>query len=200
MGLLVSTLFISCGKDNKSGGGSNPAIGIDPFGGIANAAGNGTRLPANWLQILANEHPCNPQTTGGVTNNARTIVNVPLNMMGLHVNANNLHVGVTLEGDILVISNNNNTIQAQVHACPRPGMTNGAQLMQQPIVNMSQMCAMGEVSAADIMIPANTNTGYNPYNTYPSYNQNGYHLAFFPVGLAKPSSLCTGGQYPNYYY
>lgn len=177
MALLVSTLFISCGKDNKSGGSSpsNTPVVTDPWSGGSTNVGNGNSLPSNWINVLYNEYSCNT----GANNNTR--VRMQVQAQGpITINASALHVAVTLEGDILVMSNTNNVVSMELHACQRPGMQNTAQFIQKPVLNVSYQCAMGEVTAADILLNS----------------QNGpYSLVFFPAGLSSPSSLCQSQQY-----
>ena len=91
------------------------------------------------------------------------------------VNAGVMHIGVTLEGDILVVTNDNNRVKFDVHACERPQLTNQAQFIQMPVLNTSETCAMAEITAADILL--NSSNGV-------------YQLAFFPAGLSSQTSLC----------
>ena len=184
LGLLVSTLFVSCGGDNNTGTGRTSA---DPWGGTVVAAGNGSTLPTNWQQVLYNEYPCN---VGGYSSTSRITINVQSSGQ-LMVNSGSMYVGVTYNGDILIIRNESNRISAQIHACQRPGLVNnGAYLATQPVLNVSRTCSVGEITAADISL--NSNNGYQ------------YPLVFYPIGLSSPSSLCsnsnTGGGFPPFPY
>lgn len=177
MTFIISALTISCGKDNKSGGSSSSSTTpvTNPWGGQSGIGGFGSMtLPGDWLQRLYSEYPCRNNTNGAVTN--RRIV-MPIQSQGsFQVNAGNLHVGVTVEGDILTISNHNNVTKAEVHVCERPSLQNTAYLLDRPVLNVSDSCAMGEVTAADVGISS-------------QYGQ--YTLLFFPAGLSGPSSLCN---------
>jgi hypothetical protein len=179
---LVSTMFVACGKNNESGGSSNTSV--DPWSGGVTAAGNGSQLPSDWKQRIFNEYQCQTYSNTGTSSNSR--VRVTAQSIGqLQVNAGGLHVGVTLEGDVLIISNSNNKVSVEVYACPRTSMQNTAQFIQTPIINQSMMCAIGEISAADMYL----DTQYGPY-----------HLAFFPIGLSSQSSLCQSNYNQNPYY
>lgn len=173
---LVPTMMISCGKKNKSGASSSSTgIGTDPWIGTnVNSSTANIALPGDWLNRLYNEYPCRNYYNNGANTTARTTINVQA-PGPYQVNAGALYAGVTLEGDILIISNQNNSISAQVHACNRPGLTNTAQYIKKPVLNISENCAMGEITAADILLDS----------------QNGvYHLAFFPAGMSARTTLC----------
>lgn len=178
---IVSTMFVACGKNNESGGSSSKS---DPWSGGVTAAGNGSQLPSDWKKRIFNEYQCQTYSNTGTSSNSR--VRVTAQSIGqLQVNAGGLHVGVTLEGDVLIISNSNNKVSVEVYACPRTSMQKTAQFIQTPIINQSMMCAIGEISAADMYL----DTQYGPY-----------HLAFFPIGLSSQSSLCqSNNQYATPY-
>ncbi|MBT4792043.1 MAG: hypothetical protein HON90_10765 [Halobacteriovoraceae bacterium] len=184
---LASTVFVSCGETNKSGGSNDPA----PAPGTINTAGTGQILPANWRDLIFQQYPCKVYTNNyntpygapsAPTNNVRR--RTTLTAAGqIHINAGALHVGVTTEGDVLIMSNNNNTVNLELHSCERPGLQvqASAQFMAQPVINDSKYCAMGEVTAADISLGATTQYGQNFQ----------LHFAFYPVGLSAPSTLCN---------
>lgn len=178
MATLVTTMFVACGKNNESGGSSSSN---DPWSGGVTAAGNGSKLPSDWKNKIFNEYRCQTYSSNGTSSNSRTRIGVQ-SQGQFNVNAGGLHVGVTLEGDVLIISNSSNKLSIELYACKRPNMQKSAQFIQTPIINQSMMCAIGEISAADIYL----NSQYGPY-----------HLAFFPIGLSSQSSLC---QTQNYYY
>lgn len=172
--IFIPMLMASCGKQNKSGGGGSTSSTVtDPWVGTnANGVSNLT-LPSDWLNRLYNEYSCQNYY---MNNNSNTRVKIPVQSPGqFQVNAGALYVGVTLEGDILIISNNNNNITAEVHACDRPNLTSQAYFLNMPKLNVSDYCAMGEISAADVGLQSQYGT---------------YQLAFFPAGLSSPTSLC----------
>ena len=171
MALLVPTMMISCGKKNKSGD-SSPTTGIPGVGTVYNAGSGLIALPTDWVSRLYNEYPC--RSYYGNNSNNRITINVQA-PGPIQINNGSLHTAVTLEGDILVMKNLNNVITTQVHACERPGLTSEAMFIKEPILNTSKTCAMGEVTAADILL--NSSNGV-------------YHLAFFPAGLSSQTSLC----------
>lgn len=168
--LLVSTMLLvglmsSCGKENESGGNSN---NIGTYGTVAGTGGGS--VPSNWFKTLQNEYRC--QT--GYSQRSRTTMNLN---GAVNVNAGAIHVGVTVEGDLAVISRSSNNIILEVYACQRGGMNMNQQpqLYQAPIVNQSNSCVIGEVSAMNVYL----NSTYGTYT-----------LAFFPIGMHAPSSLC----------
>lgn len=169
---LISTLITGCGKTNRSGGNSNSPVTTDPWvGGNVNGFNN-MGLPSDWLQRLYNEYPC----TNFYGNGTNQRITMPVTAHGpIQVNSGNLHIGVTLEGDILVISNSGNQTRAEVHACERPHLQNMAEFIQMPVLNVSDTCAMAQITAADVLL--NSNYGV-------------YQLAFFPAGLSSQTTLC----------
>ncbi len=166
---LLSTLLVGCGKENESGGSSGSS---NSWNGGVTSVGNGNKLPSDWVKRLENEYRCN---TGYSTNNSRQRLGVQVPGQ-LNLNANALHVGVTLEGDILIMSNKNNRTTVELRACRRPANSSQAQLYTQPVVNVSRVCAIGEITAANVMVQ----TQYGPYE-----------LVFFPIGMSAPSTLCN---------
>ena len=178
---MLATLFTSCGKENESGGNGNNSSNTT-------VAGNGGGdLPSNWLAVLQNEYPCvNAQYNGGSNRNSR--VRSEVNLQGaVNVNAGAIHVGVTMEGDIAVLSRSGNSSILEVYACQRPSinLSQQPQISQSPIINSSQSCQVSEISALNVYLNSNYGT---------------YLLAFFPIGLSSPSSLCqNANQYPGVY-
>ncbi len=189
--LVISATMVSCGKNNKSGGGSSSSgggIGVGGFGsyGNINVAGYSGNL-GQLLNVVASENPC--RTTGGgygygygqqpyQNSNARTVVAIPL--QGINVNAGSLYVGVTPEGDIAVVSNTNGGPRMELHLCARPDLTGQGQLMANPVLNSSQRCPIGEITASDVMLQSSA--GAQPYI-----------LKYAPIhipGTDRYSSIC----------
>ncbi len=166
---LLSTLLVSCGKENESGGSSGSS---SSWSGGVTSVGNGNKLPSDWVKRLENEYRCN---TGYSTSNSRQRLGVQASGQ-LNLNANALHVGVTMEGDILIMSNKNNRITVELRACRRAANSTQAQFYTYPAINVSRNCAIGEVTAANVMLQ----TQYGPYE-----------LKFFPIGMSAPSTLCN---------
>ncbi|MAX65938.1 MAG: hypothetical protein QF441_12355 [Bacteriovoracaceae bacterium] len=175
---LLATLLVSCSKENKSGGGSSGSS-------ITTISGNGSKLPSNWKSVLANEYPCTTTNINGQVTNRR--ITVPVQVPGyINANAGAIYTGVTLEGDLLTIHNNGSNVSVELRVCERPELnTSSAQFIAQPILNQSYNCAIGEISAADIVVNS-------------TYGQ--YQLVFFPIGKSAPSSLCQQTQYSQPYY
>ncbi len=173
---LVSTVFVSCGKNNSSGGGGGSSSS-DPWSGGVTAAGNGSKLLSDWRNRIFNEYRCQTFNQNGAQTNKRLKLNVQ-SPGPVQLNAGALHVGVSTEGDVLIMSNSNNQVRIELYACERPAPQQSAQFIQTPILNQSSMCSISEVSAADI---------------FAGSNQGAYHLVFFPIGLSGGSSLCQNG-------
>lgn len=175
---LLSTLFVSCGQDNKTGQSSrNSSIGSGIWGNVYNngqyGGGNGAQLPSNFLDIIAQENTC---VQGGQRSQAQITLNQ-------NINAGSLYVGVTSYGDISVVQNRGGVATMTMYICPRAGLTGQGQLMQNPIVNISQACPVGEISRAHMVL-----TG-----------QPSYEVIFRPIHIPNSgirSSLCNS----QYYY
>lgn len=187
MAVIMSTLLVSCGQENESGrkGINNPFGGFN-YAGIASA--NGMNLPANWLQVVGNENPCRSTSgynygpgyqqnqTVGAGQRQRIVIPMP----NFNVNAGAAYVGVTPEGDIGIVSNQNQGPVLEVYICVRPDVTGQGQVIRQPALNTSQRCPVSEITASDITL--STNSGYGDYL-----------LKFAPIhipGTDRFSSLC----------
>ena len=177
--LVSTTVLMGCGKDNSSGGGG----GGSSSGGGGTVTVNGQSVPSNWRHVLENEYQCQTYDNNGNRTNRR--ISIPVQLPGnVNINAGSIHVGVTLEGDQLVIRRDGNNVITELRVCDRAGIqTNNAQFIQMPVLNLSYMCSLGEISAADVYV----------YSNYGAY-----HLAFFPIGLSGPSTLCQN-QSQNYW-
>jgi hypothetical protein len=157
---LVSTLFVSCGKDNTTGKKSSNNSGV--FG--AGAFGNGS-LPSNYMNTLMQENQC---AQGG----QRTTVQLQLNQQ---VSAG-LYAGVTSFGDIAVIQNAGGGGRATLYICPRAGLQGGqtnGQLLENPIITNSVTCPIGQISRMNMILQGQTQ----------------YQAIFRPID-AQGSSLC----------
>ena len=176
--ILLTSLLVSCGGDNSSG-----SSGSSSSGTTVVTSGNGSSVPSNWRTVVMNEYAC---TSGqyGVTGTNRTRVNIT-SPTSSTIDEGGLHVGVTVAGDVLVMSRSGNVITTELYVCQRSTYTSympTAQFKTTPVVDTSDYCGVGQVSAANIYLTA-------AYGTY--------ELAFFPIGRSKSSSLCTNGY--NYY-
>ena len=152
-GLLLTVLslaLISCGKNNKSGSSSSSTTTTGTITGGTYQGGNGTVLPGNWLDVLFNENRC--QYNG--TREKKVI-----NLQGISINAGGLYIGATSNGDIAVVSNQNNQPVMDLYLCPRQGMV-GGQLLSNPIINYSSLCPMGEITQANVRLNG-SNGGYS---------------------------------------
>lgn len=165
--LSLSTLLLaSCGGGKNTSGGKSK---IDPLaGGGVIAGGNGQVLPSNWRNVVRQENPC---ISGGGT---RRVVSFPVQT---NANVGAIYVGVTSEGDIAYINNNNGTTTLTVEVCQRPDLGNGGQVAQKIVVNNSYYCPVGEITEAYLSLKGN-------------YGQ--YTLALRPIHVPGyvHSSLC----------
>ena len=179
---LVSTLFVSCGKDNSSGGSKKKNnYGTYNYGNITSY--NGSQVPNNWLEVVSSQNPCISSGSYGYngSNNNRSIGNrvrtvVPL--QGINVNAGSVHVGVTPEGDIAIASNQNQGPVLEILLCP--DATGQGSLASNPVLNISQVCPLSEITAADVSLYSNSGYG-------------NYLLKFAPIhipGTDRISQLC----------
>lgn len=181
--LVTSAFMVSCGKNNKSGGSSTATTPVcdasDPYcipggsyGGI-DTAGYGSF--SQNLSVVAQENPCR---VANQMTNERVKVTIPL--VGVNVNTGSMYVGVTPEGDIGVVGNINGVPAMDLHLCPRPDLTGQGNLLGSPVLNTSQLCPIGEVTAANVALMSNS--GYGDYI-----------LQFAPIhvpGTDRYSSLC----------
>lgn len=190
MALVVSTILVSCGQDNRSGGDDvfNNGLGVGGFNYAGIASVNGTTLPANWLQTVGAENPCRStnlnygqgysqyQNVNAAGNRQRIVI--PLSQY--NVNAGAAYVGVTPEGDIGIVSHQNQGPVLEVYLCARPDVTGQGQMIRQPALNTSYTCPVSEITASDITLQTNQGLG-------------DYLLKFAPIhiqGTDRRSSLC----------
>lgn len=195
MMILMSLTLISCGQDNKSGDSSSSnntgfitgfgvggAIGGFNYSGISSV--NGIALPSNWLAVIAQENFCNVPNIGfnGVATTERVRIVVPLT--GFNINAGAVFVGVTVEGDIGIISLQAQGPVMELLACQRPDLTSSAIPTGGNIVtNVSRECPVSEITAATIAVQSSQAS---------QFFQN-YTFLFAPIhvrGTQRFSSLC----------
>lgn len=163
MALVMSTLLISCGQDNESG--KKKRSSINPFGGdgysyAGFASANGQNVNT-LLATIGNQNPC--VSTYGYTNNsaANNRVRAVVPLTNINVNAGAVHVGVTPEGDIGIVSRQGNTPVMEIYLCSRPDLTGQGHMTKQPALNTSFSCPVSEITAAEIALP--TNSGFGSY-------------------------------------
>jgi len=178
--LMLSVLALSlvaCGENNTTGKSSNSTSGTwGQFGGYGGGqyyGGNGNQLPSDWLDRVGQENPCQ---MGGQRAQAQMAVQA-------NVNVGALYVGVTSEGDIAVVNNENGAPTMTLFICPRPDLTGQGSITNQPITEASQYCPVGQVSASDVQLQG-------------QYGQ--YYLKFAPIhipGTNRISSICSNGMY-----
>tara|TARA_B100001971_G_C18268036_1_gene596498 strand:- start:69340 stop:69912 length:573 start_codon:yes stop_codon:yes gene_type:complete len=174
--LFVLVFSVACGENNTSGK-KKTSSGIYPwgntYGGGVYSGGNGNSLPSNWLDIVAQENPCQ---FGGQRAQAQMQVQA-------NVNVGALYVGVTSEGDISLVQNQGGIAMMTVYICPRPDLTGQGSITKQPITENSVYCPVGQVSASDVTLQG-------------QYGQ--YYLKFAPIhipGTDRISQLCSNGYY-----
>ena len=174
---FTAALLVSCGGKNTSGGANSGVFGA--YGGLS--GGNGYADFGAILQQVAIENPCriNGGAGGGQGVGARQSTTV--NLQGINVNSNSSYVGVTAEGDIAVVYNNNGIAAMDMYLCPRPNTNGQGELTKFPVLNTSQQCPVGEITAADVLLYANQSQPY--------------YLKFFPIHIpnaGKYSQVCQG--------
>lgn len=153
---IISLALISCGKSNKSGSSSSttPTTGTITTlpGGQTYTGGNGTVLPTNWLDVIANENKC---FEGG------SRIKKTISLANTSVNANALYVGVTSYGDIAIVSSSGAQPTIDMYFCPRAQMTGQGNLINDPVINYSPNCPMGEISGgAKVVLQGPQNVTY----------------------------------------
>lgn len=169
----ISAMAVGCGADNTSGKSGNSTAGTNGYGtGVYNYPGYGNQYGNmtldQMLPIIAQENPC---LQGG----QRSYVQIPL--QGINVNVGSSHLGVSPFGDIAVVHNVGQPVM-DLHICPRAGITGQGQLLYNPILETSQYCPVGQITAADIML-----SGQVPYQ-----------VKFAPIhipGTDQLSQLCN---------
>ena len=185
MALVMSTLLVSCGQENESGKkNKNNPFGVNggySYSGFTSASGKS--LPSNWLATVGNENPC--KSSYGYTSSNNQRVRAVVQLQGINVNAGAVHVGVTPEGDIGIISRQNNGPVMEIYLCRRPDLTGQGTITKQPALNTSYACPISEITAADVQLPSSS--GYQPYL-----------LKFAPIHIqnaGRYSQLCQQSQY-----
>ncbi len=175
MAIFLTSLLISCGSDNTSGssGTTSSTVSI--------SSGTGT-VPSNWREVVMSEYAC-ASGSYGVTSTSRTQISITAPTT-TDIDEGGIHVGVTLAGDVMVLSRSSNVITTELYVCQRGtySYTPNAQFKTLPLVAKSSYCGVGQISAANVYLTTTYGT---------------YELAFFPIGRSKTSSLCTSGY--NYY-
>ena len=180
---LAGLILTSCGADNSSGGSNS-----NNSGSSITASGNGNSLPSNWRNVIMNEYPCTTYNANGSNSQSRRTLSLSTSSSIVSINANSIHAGVTVEGDVLIRRRSGNTITTELYACERPNFNSSrptAQYATSPVLNTSRYCSVGEISAANIYVGS-------------SYGN--YQLAFFPIGYSGASSLCSSGYSYSYSY
>lgn len=177
MMLFVLVFSVSCGENNTTGKNKNRNNSVYPWGGTFGGGtyhgGNGNQLPSNWLDVVAQQNPCQ---FGGQRAQAQMQVQA-------NVNVGALYVGVTSEGDMAIVNNQNGVAVMTVYICPRPDLTGQGTITRQPITESSQFCPVGQVTASDVTIQG-------------QYGQ--YYLKFAPIhipGTDRISQLCSNNMY-----
>ena len=171
MALFISLTIVGCGKDDKSGKKKNNGSPTVP--GINNAYNYGAyNLPSNWLEIVAQENPC--QLSGTTAR-----VSIATTLQGLNINAGAIYAGVTPEGDIGIITNQNGNPTLEVLACDDLAAAGTPTVFDYsfPVLNVSDICPISEITDFDVVIQT---------------TQGQAILEFAPIAIpgARASSLC----------
>lgn len=132
----------------------------------------------NIMEVIKHENPCKDKVGNAISPQAlRTYFNTAIN---LNVRPGAHYVGVTPEGDIMVISNNRGRVEAQMLICPRPNLTGSGSFSGEPVLNSSFICPVSEITASNLVLDAEN--GLPPYI-----------LSFAPIhipGTERVSELC----------
>lgn len=172
---VITMMSIACGKDNTSGKSGNNS-NVNGGTGIYNYPGYGNVYGTMSLdQILVTVGQENPCLQGG----QRAYTQIPL--QGINVNVGSSHLGVSPFGDIAVVHNIGQPVM-DLLICPRAGLTGQGQLLYNPIIETSQFCPVGQITAADVML-----SGQVPYQ-----------VKFAPIhipGTDQLSQICNNGMY-----
>lgn len=171
--LVVLVFAAACGENNTSGKNKNRNNNY-PWGGTFGGGGtfvggNGNSLPANWLDQVAIENPC---LYGGQRAQAQLQVQA-------NVNVGALYVGVTSEGDMAIVNNQNGLPLMTLYICPRPDLTGQGTIIRQPITENSVSCPVGQISSSEVSLQG-------------QYGQ--YRLNLRPIHIPNAgvvSSLCV---------
>lgn len=177
---VISVMAMSCGKDNtsgKSGNNGNSGTGIFNYPGYGQTYGNMSLQQI--LTVVGQENPCRE------SGQQRIHSSFPL--QNINVNQGASHVGVTPEGDIMVVYNFGQGPVIDLHICQRAAFTNvgqvQAQLASNPVIMADPLCPVGKIDSANITMQG----AYGPL----------YGL-FAPIhipGTDRFSQLCNNGQY-----
>lgn len=182
MMLTFAALLVSCGQDNESGRDDdfNNPFGVSGGFNYNGFTGTNGQSANALLEVIGNENPCRSSFgVNSTSTNSRVRTVVPLN--GINVNAGAVHVGVTPEGDIGVISRQSNSAVMELYLCVRPDLTGQGSITQQPALNTSFSCPISEITATNVSLPSNA--GLGPYL-----------LQFAPIHIpnaGRYSSICT---------
>ena len=154
----LAMLAIGCGNENTSGKGNNNAPINNGYG--IGQYGNGQYGQYSMQQIIEIVGQENQCAQGG----QRALVQIPLN--GVNVNIGNSHVGVSSYGDIAIVHNNGAAVM-DIYICQRAGVSGQGQLLANPILEASQQCPIGQITAANIVLSG----------------QQQYQVAFRPIHI-----------------
>lgn len=136
---VVSFISVGCGNNNKSGGNTNTPI---PTPIETGNFGSQSNLPV--VNLLRQLFPCQ-----------RINVSLPIQMQNFNSGAT--FVGSTSEGDIAIAVNAPGGAVLQMEVCQRNGLernglTSSPILSEQPVLNNSLVCPVGEI-VSTVKIP-----------------------------------------------
>lgn len=145
---IISVVAASCGKDNSSGKSGNSTAGS----GVFNYPGYGTSYGNMSLQqiltVVAQENPCRES--------AQQRIRSSFPLQAMNVNTGSSHVGVTPEGDIMVVYNHGQGPFVDIHICQRAAFAGTgqvqAQLSYNPTVQADSLCPVGKIDSAQIVM------------------------------------------------
>jgi hypothetical protein len=169
----LAILAVGCGNQNTSGKGDD-TTGYNGYGtpGTYGTGQYGQYSMDQIISIVGQENQC---AQGG----QRSFVQVPLN--GTNVNIGSSHVGVSSFGDIAIVHNINGGTMMDLYICQRAGASGQGQLLQNPVLEASQNCPVGQITAADLVLSG----------------QQQYQVKFAPIhipGTNRYSQVCATNQ------
>ena len=145
---LISLAAVSCGKDNtsgKSGNNGNNGAGLFNYPGYGQMYGNMSLQQI--LTVVGQENPCRESGQQRIHNS------FPLRQM--NVNVGSSHVGVSPEGDIMVVYNHGQGPAVDIHICQRAAFQGvgqvRAELSYNPNVQADQLCPVGKIDNAQVV-------------------------------------------------
>jgi hypothetical protein len=105
----------------------------------------------------------------------------------MNINIGMLHVGQTIEGDVISFEKIDGKNMYTLYFCERPMVDKklDIEIMYAPFLSVDRDCDVAQVTAADLIVPTNFKK-----NDDGSDKLSPYQLAFYPLAMSEESSLC----------